>query len=567
MTNTLPEKQFAVQLVGPDQLKLNTSKDVVEPTGFQILCRVEATGLCFSDLKLLKQFVDHPRKSPVVKGVDPDVLESNPSYVPNEKPTVPGHESIIEIVAVGDKVQNHKVGERCLVQTDYRAARTAANSNAAFGYNFEGGLQEYVIIDERISVDAATGDRLLIPVDESLSRSAVCLVEPWACVEDSYATTERQSIKPGGKLLIVAEEGHAVVGLKESMSAEGAPAEITCFLRDASQAEAVKEQTGCDAAADWNGDKSPLEALGEQTFDDVVYFGAKKSTLEALNHTLANECIMNVVLGGEQIGQKVAIGVGRLHYGMTRWVGTTTVDASNSYGVIPTDGEIRDNDTVAVVGAGGPMGQMHVIRILCAGKQSLDVVATDFDDERLVSLEEVAKPLAESNGHQLKVINPQNGDPGSGFTYNAVMVPVPALVEKAIADAAKGCLVNIFAGIPAPTIHDIDLDAVIEKGVFLFGTSGSTLADMKAVLAKVTTGELDTNLSVDAVSGMQGGICGIKAVENRTLAGKIIVYPELHDLPLIPLTEIGKSYPSVGEKLNNGKWTKAAEEELLSVAK
>ncbi|MFW6286648.1 MAG: alcohol dehydrogenase, partial [Candidatus Sumerlaeota bacterium] len=465
------------------------------------------------------------------------------------------------------KVQNHKVGERCLVQTDYRQARTAANSNAAFGYNFEGGLQEYTIIDERLSVDAETGDRLLIPVNDDLSRSAVCLVEPWACVEDSYATSERQTIKAGGKLLVVAETGHGVVGLKESLSPDGPPAEITTFLCDEQQAKDVKEQTGMDAEATWNGDKAPLEALGEQAFDDVVYFGAKKSTLEALNHTLANECIMNVVTGGEEIGEKVSMGVGRLHYGMTRWIGTPTVDASDSYGIIPANGEIRDKDRIAVVGAGGPMGQMHVIRLLCVGKEALDMVATDFDDERLESLSALAQPLAEQNGHRLKVVNPQKDEPGSGFSYNAVMVPVPALVEKAIADADEGCLVNIFAGIPAPTIHAIDLDTVIRKRVFLFGTSGSTLADMKAVLSHVSAGDLDTNLSVDAVAGMAGGICGIKAVENRTLAGKIIVYPELHDLPLTPLEEIGKVYPSVGEKLREGKWTKEAEEELLKVAK
>ncbi|NIA31811.1 MAG: hypothetical protein GWP06_18110, partial [Actinobacteria bacterium] len=50
------KKQTAVELVGKDELKLNTEKDVYSPGPYQILCRIEAVGLCFSDLKLLKQF-------------------------------------------------------------------------------------------------------------------------------------------------------------------------------------------------------------------------------------------------------------------------------------------------------------------------------------------------------------------------------------------------------------------------------------------------------------------------------------------------------------------------------
>ena len=66
----------------------------------------------------------------------------------------------------------------------------------------------------------------------------------------------------------------------------------------------------------------------------------------------------------------------------------------------------------------------------------------------------------------------------------------------------------------------------------MFGTSGSVIEDMRIVLRKVESGQLDSNRSLDAVSGMAGATDGIKAIENRTLAGKIIVYPMLHDVPL-----------------------------------
>jgi len=138
---SLPASQRAIQFVGPDRVVLNPAKPVPEPAPTQLLVKVEAVGICFSDTKLLHAFSDHPRKGAVKSGLDPAVLAEIPSYVPGERPTVPGHEVCGRIVAVGSEVQHHRVGERVLVQTDYRHLPTAT-SNASFGYDFEGGLKE-----------------------------------------------------------------------------------------------------------------------------------------------------------------------------------------------------------------------------------------------------------------------------------------------------------------------------------------------------------------------------------------------------------------------------------------
>jgi D-arabinose 1-dehydrogenase-like Zn-dependent alcohol dehydrogenase len=127
----LPKTQSAVQLIGPDKLILNKNKEVFKPGPHQIFCRIEVVGLCFSDLKLLKQFSAHARKSEIVSGIDPEILKEIPSYVPGEAPAVPGHETVVIIEAVGPGVEDFKPGERYLVQTDYRWLRTSG-SNAAF---------------------------------------------------------------------------------------------------------------------------------------------------------------------------------------------------------------------------------------------------------------------------------------------------------------------------------------------------------------------------------------------------------------------------------------------------
>ena len=539
--DTIPQSQYAVQLVGPGELRLNPSKPVPVPRPHEVLVKVEAVGLCFSDLKLLKQFHEHARKSEVASGIDADVLGGIQSYVPGDKPAVPGHEVVCRIVAVGDAVKYHKVGERCLVQTDYRQLPTYAGSNAAFGYNFEGGLQEYTLLDERVII-SPEGERFLIPVGEEKGASAVALVEPWACVEDSYVTAERNHIKPGGRLLVVVADGREAKGVEASYAAAGPPARI----------ETV----------------SPAEvtALPDEAYDDVLYFGADKETLDILNDKLAPLGIVNVVLGGQRIAAPVSVGVGRVHYGMRRWIGTVGDDASESYRSVPANGEIRPGDKVLIIGAAGPMGQMHVIRNLCLGLPGVSVVGTDFDDRRIDALRAKAEPLAKANGVPLRLVNPQHTPLNEKFTYFALMAPVGALVASAVQDAEPGAIINIFAGIPAPTRHDLDLDAYIEKRCYMFGTSGSTIEDMRIVLRKLEEDRLDTNASLDAISGMAGAIDGIAAVENRTLAGKIIVYPMLHGLGLLPLAELAERFPTVAEKLSGGQWTREAEQELLRVA-
>jgi len=537
----LPTTQYAVQLTGPSELRLNTSKEVHRPGPTQVIARIEAVGLCFSDLKLLKQFTGHVRKGEVVAGLTAAELAEIPSYAPGTEATVPGHEAVCEIVAVGEHVTRSKVGDRRLIQTDYRDVRTE-KSNAAFGYNFEGGLQEYVLMDERMTVDRTTDESFLIPVAADISAAAVALVEPWACVECSYVTVERRTIKAGGKLLVVVEAGREAADLDRACSSDGPPAEIVRAAPD------------------------EIAELPDFAFDDIVYFGANKTTVESLCDKLAAQGILNMVTGGETFGEAVSIDIGRVHYGMTRYTGTTTSDPADGYAHIPEIGEIRDNDSVLVVGAGGPMGQMHAIRDLCTGAAGVSMVATDFDDERLESLGVKARPLAAANGAELRLVNPQTTPVTEKFSYIALMAPVPALVSQAVADSAEGCLINIFAGIPAGTRQEIDLDTLIASRCWMFGTSGSRISDMIIVLDKVTSGQLDTNVSVDAVSGMAGAIEGIAAVENRTLAGKIIVYPQLGDVGLIPLTDLADHYPTVADKLAGGMWTKAAEDELLAVA-
>ena len=173
-------------------------------------------------------------------------------------------------------------------------------------------------------------------------------------------------------------------------------------------------------------------------------------------------------------------------------------------------------------------------------------------------LQKLAASLAQKHKVTLRPYNPSKEKLAEQFDYIVLMAPVPALVVAAVASAAKRGIINIFAGIPANDTAELDLDAYIEKQLYFIGTSGSTLDDMKQVLAKVLARQLDTNLSVAAVSGLDGAIDGIRAVEKNLVPGKILVYPSCHGLKLTPLTELGGKLP-----LQNGCWNKQAEEALV----
>ena len=516
--NTIPQSQRAVQLIGLDQLKVNDSKPVFHPGPHQVLCRVEVCGLCFSDLKLLKQFSGHARKSEVKTGVAAGALAEMPNYVPGDKPTVPGHETVVRVVAVGPQVQKAKIGGRYLVQADYRWLPTTSSA-AAFGYNFEGALQEYVLMDER-AIIAPDGESMLIPVPEDLSASAIALCEPWACVEEAYVEVQRRSFKPGGKVLVV---GEGVV--------------------DAGNVTRVKP-----------------DAIPTGAYDDVVYFGSDPAVVEKLFANVATSGLLLLCQCGGKFGRPVLSQVGRIHYGGIRVAGTTGANVAEAFAAIPATAEIRPNDKINIIGAAGPMGTMHVIRDLCQGIPGVTVFAGDLSNERLAMLRSLAEPLAAKNKLTLRCYNPQQDAMTEAFNYIVLMAPVPALVEKAIPAAAPRGLINIFAGIPADKTATLDLDAYLAKQLYFIGTSGSTLDDLKLVLRKVVSRQLDTNLSVAAVTGLDGAIDGIRAVEKNTMPGKIMVYPSLKGLKLTALPELSPAVPL-------GHWTKSAEETLLGTKK
>ncbi len=554
MAFSIPDAQRAVELVGPDELVLSERKPVWRPGPRQFLCKVDVVGLCFSDLKLLKQFSKHVRKSPVLSGVDRHVLAEYPAYVPDTKPTVPGHEPVVTVVEAGAEVTRVKPGQRYFIQADWRWLKTAA-SNGAFGYNFEGALQEYVLLDERIIV-SPDGDSMLLPAPEGArSAAAFGLVEPWACVECSYITPERRALLPDGRLLVVVESGLDGATLRRFLASQPRPSRMVWVADMPPPAHlpvgSTKHLTSLDGAE-------------PESYDDVLYFGHHPETVTRLFALASSGAIISIIQGEGRFGRPVHTAIGALHYRGLRLTGTPGHDPAEAYARIPHDGDIRTGDSIHVIGAGGPMGVMHVIRNLCQGVAGVTVVAADLSDERLAALARLAEPVARRHGVRYEGYNSSAAPRAGPFDYAVIMAPVPALVAAAVSTSAPRGVINIFAGIPVDRFGPLNLDACIDKGLFFIGTSGSRMEDMRVVLRKVEGGLLNTNVSVAAVCGLEGAIDGIRAVEKQAIPGKIMVYPACRGLPLTRLGDLASLMPEVARRMPDGVWTLEAERALLN---
>ncbi|HZP81493.1 MAG TPA: zinc-binding dehydrogenase, partial [Chthonomonadaceae bacterium] len=228
------------------------------------------------------------------------------------------------------------------------------------------------------------------------------------------------------------------------------------------------------------------------------------------------------------------------------------------------------------IGAGGPMGQMHVQRAVQHKQPPKRIVATDVDAVRLQSVADRFGKTAQERGIELITLNPKElGDEtfnaelqrwGEGRGYDDIvsLVPVAAVIEHAADYLAEGGWFNIFAGVARGTMASLDANRIVRSRVRFLGSSGSSLADMRETLARVESDELSTNASLAAIGGMEAAAEGLKAVKEGWFPGKTLIFPHIHNLPLTPLPELKEKFPTVYAKLKDGQfWTTEAEEELL----
>jgi L-sorbose 1-phosphate reductase len=515
----------------------------------ELLIRHDACGLCFSDVKVVAQGQNHPR---VFRDMQ-------------KEPVVLGHEVSMTIVGVGKNLgSSYKVGERLTLETDI----VIKGKTLAYGYWYQGGLSQYSVIGPEIYASDLGNN--LIKVRSDKSYAEIALTEPWACVVAAYALKYRTSLKDGGVTWIIGAGGEKPYTISAGFDAASHPARLLLTDVPAPFVAWLKERAarlGVEVT-----EVSGIEAAPVEFVDDIVLLGANADLIEKASPRLGQFGVM-AILADTPLERRINVDVGRIHYHRWVYVGTTKVDAAAAYHDLPVRSNLKPGGRAWIVGAGGPMGRMHVQRAIEFNAPPAVIVCTDVNDMRLDELCEAFADQAKAKGIQFICLNPSKTAEyetatsvlrQSGFDDIVVLAPVPAAIADACNYLAPGGVMNVFAGVARGTMAPLDLSGAYLQGTRVIGHSASLMSDFELVLDKTNSGELSPNRSVAAVGSLGAARDGLKAVKEATLAGKVVIYPNIQDLPLTTLGGLKEKLPSVYARLNaRGEWTNAAEEEFL----
>jgi len=133
----LPEKTWAWNMYGAGLENIGKEGKseqfpIPEPGDDQLLVRIDSVGICFSDVKVMRQGGAHP------KLYNRDLTK---------EPGRLGHEVSLTVVKVGEDLQDqYTPGQRLAVQPDiYQDGKSTA-----YGYTIPGGLIQYHLIGPEV---------------------------------------------------------------------------------------------------------------------------------------------------------------------------------------------------------------------------------------------------------------------------------------------------------------------------------------------------------------------------------------------------------------------------------
>ncbi len=520
----------------------------------ELLVRHDACGLCFSDVKVIRAGEEHPR-------IYRD-MQANP--------VVLGHEVSMTVVGVGNDLRDqYHIGDRITLQTDIYVGGVGY----AYGYEIQGGLSQYNVIDQRV----LNGDHgnYLIPLKPDIGYAESALIEPWACVIAAYRLKYRTGLKQGGTTWIIGAhpspagggEGYTIsAGFDDSSHPDrllltDVPAEFADWLRTRAEALGVEVTEVDDVTA------PPVEQV-----DDIVLLGADPDLIETVGPRLGSFGIMALVADAP-LPRKVEVDVGRVHYNRWVYVGGPGPDIARAYSDVPVRSALKPGGRAWFVGAGGPMGRMHVQRAIQVTDGLSTIVCTDVSDLRLDDLYATFAAEAEAKGIEFICLNPMNEEEYAagmapfkkrGFDDIVVLAPVPAVISDAATYLVPQGVMNVFAGVARGTMAWLDLGDVYLKDTRVIGHSASTIEDLRLMVHQVESGALSPNRSVAAIGSLSTARDGLQAVKDAAFPGKIVIYPHIKEMPLTPLPELKDKLPGVYARLKEGhEWTVEAEEEFL----
>jgi len=521
----------------------------------ELLVRHDACGICFSDIKVINAGQEHPRIFRDMK----------------KEPVVLGHEVSLTVAGVGENLRDqYKVGDRFIVQADIYSGGV----NYAYGYMIQGGMSQYSVIDQRI----LNGDdgNYLIPVQPETGYAESALAEPWACVIAAYQLEYRTGLKASGVTWIIGTpDSHDDYFFSHSFDEDSHPARLALTQVPelfATRLKAQADQLGIEVL---DISLKTLHNLTADlpTFDDIIVLGSAPDIIEATSPHLAHFGILAIIAESPLSGP-VQVDIGRVHYNRWTYVGGSGPDIARAYSDYPIQSELKLGGKTWFVGAGGPMGQMHAQRAIRLENGPRTILCTARTFSRLQTLEESFGPEAGAKNINFTCLSLSSEGyadrvaeiAGDGFDDIIVLAPSTTAIAEAAEYLAPGGVMNVFAGLKRGTMVTLDLSVVYQKNSRFIGHTASTIEDLQQMLQQTEARQLSPNRSVKAVGSLTAARDGLKAVRDARFPGKVVIFPQIKDLPLTSLAELKEKLPTVYAKLKDGReWTVEAEREFLKL--
>ena len=295
---------------GVDQLAVRTIP-MPQPGPGQLLCRVDAAGICTSVNKLIDQGAEHP----LMHGWDPAL-----------HPAIVGDEGVVTVVEVGaDLRDQYDVGQRCSVQPAVDLApinhldRYDDNGRGvakiAVGYSLPGLLAEYILITEEVLV---AGCLLPLP-DDALPAGHAAIAEPISCIISSHAhhmhlsqpdrtkaRTATSGLAPGGVVVVIGagpmgriHVDLAIAARPKAIIASARRDERLAWLHDTFGERAAAAGVQLITVNARTGDLAATvsEVSGGRGADDVIVTAADGPLMESVQHLVARYGVLDLFAG------------------------------------------------------------------------------------------------------------------------------------------------------------------------------------------------------------------------------------------------------------------------------
>jgi threonine dehydrogenase-like Zn-dependent dehydrogenase len=263
----------------------------------EALVRIDAVGICASDVKIINQGERHIRLRGRDLAADPVVL---------------GHEVALTVVRPGERrAAAFPPGSRWTVNPDIYVGGV----NTSYGFKIPGGYQQYQVLP------AAVLDGWMLPLSGSVGYAQAALTEPWACVYFAYGNHRpHRGVARGGTAWYLGAGPVGLMHIEKGIS-DGA-GRIVVSERNPARLERVRRVLGpragqrgielilVDAATD-----DPTRHLPPSGADDILILAPVPELVTAALPHLARNGVMNVFAGfPDRAKSELPVNFYDLHY-------------------------------------------------------------------------------------------------------------------------------------------------------------------------------------------------------------------------------------------------------------